>query len=99
MWLLIDDERNLGCDVIARTAEAGKALLAAHKWEGVCLDHDLGCDETGYHVLNWAIENGHLPSAVQLVTSNPPGRERMGLALEAAGYEKLSPFDYEKKNP
>lgn len=50
MWLLIDDERNLGTEAIARTPEAGKKLLAVGGWECLCLDHDLGTIESGYEV-------------------------------------------------
>lgn len=41
---------------------------------------------TGYDVLVWAIERDCVPSNVFLVTSNPVGRDRMGLALENVGY-------------
>ena len=41
MWLLIDDERNLNTDAIARTPEAGKKLLSIGGWSCLCLDHDL----------------------------------------------------------
>jgi hypothetical protein len=68
MWLLIDDERNLGC-----------------------LDHDLGYGESGYDILMWALGEGVVPPRVELVTSNPGGRDRMGAALEGAGYIRKSP--------
>jgi len=86
MWLLIDDERNLNTEVVARTAEAGRKLLAAGGWECVCFDHDLGSKESGYDVLIWGLEHGYIPRRVQLVTSNPVGRQNMRAALEAAGY-------------
>jgi len=86
MWLLIDDERNLNTEAVARTAEAGRKLLAVGGWTCVCFDHDLGGPETGYDVLVWGLEGGHIPSRVQLVTSNPVGRRNMRAALEAAGY-------------
>jgi len=86
MWLLIDDERDLNIEVIARTAGAGKMMLAAGVWECVCFDHDLGEQESGYDVLMWGLEREYIPSRVQLVTSNPVGRKNMRAALEAAGY-------------
>lgn len=86
MWLLIDDERNLNTEAVARTAEAGRKLLAASGWECVCFDHDLGGTESGYDVLNWGLERGLIPGRVQLVTANPVGRKNMRAALEAAGY-------------
>jgi hypothetical protein len=86
MWLLIDDKRNLNTDAIARTPEAGRKLLSLGGWDCVCFDHDLGCKESGYDVLVWGINAGLLPKQVQLVTSNPVGRQNMRVALENAGY-------------
>lgn len=88
MWLLIDDIRDLQCDLIARTPTLGKRALAYFSGdiECLCLDHDLGAPESGYDVLKWAIEHDLLPSHVQLVTSNPVGRENMKAALINAGY-------------
>lgn len=90
MWLLIDDIRDLNTDVIARTPEAGMKLLALGGWDCLCLDHDLATEKTGYDVLVWAIECGFLPKMVQLVTSNPVGRQNMTAALENAGFRKLA---------
>jgi hypothetical protein len=89
-WLLVDDTRDLGCGVIARTAEAARTILGSmgHVFAGICLDHDLGTEETGYDVLVWAVERCILPKKVQLVTMNPVGRKRMVVALVAAGYEE-----------
>lgn len=94
MWLLIDDERSLGVDVIARNAEAGKAMLVAQLWDGLVLDHDLGPGESGYDVLTWALEHGFCPPQVHLVTANPVGRKRMQAALEAAGYRTTLGFKF-----
>lgn len=97
MWLLIDDERNLGCDLIARTPEGARAALRSCEFVGLCLDHDLGFVETGYDLLQWALEHGHVPPIVELVTSNPPARDRMGAALEHAGWVKKAPHKYIRK--
>ena len=99
MLLLIDDVRDLAVDAIARTAEAGKKLLAMGGWTHLYLDHDLGdaSDETGYGVLVWALEFDHVPYKVTLVTSNPPGRMRMQAALENAGYTTLDGIRFEKE--
>lgn len=94
MWLLIDDCRDLNADVIARTPEAGKRMLALGGWECVCFDHDLACAETGYDVLVWALEKQFLPVKVQLVTSNPVGRQNMRQALEAHGYVTVDGFNF-----
>lgn len=96
MWLLIDDIRDLKVDVIARTAEAGRKMLAAGEWECVVLDHDLGEKDTGYDVLMWALERQVLPDKVQLVTSNPVGRRNMRAALEYAGYLTVNGMDFLK---
>ena len=90
MWLLIDDMRNLDVDVIARTPEAGRKMLALGGWEGLLLDHDLGQCESGASILDWAIANGFAPSKVTRVTSNPVGAANMARALRASGYESLN---------
>ena len=86
MWLLIDDVRDLNADAIARTPEAGQRLLASGPWACLCLDHDLACKESGYDVLVWALARDLVPARVQLVTSNPVGRQNMRAALEASGF-------------
>ena len=86
MWLLIDDERDLNTEVVARTAEAGRRMLSVGGWECVCFDHDLGGAESGYDVLAWGLEHGHIPARVQLVTANPVGMKNMRSALESSGY-------------
>lgn len=87
MWLLIDDQRNLNTEAIARTVEAGRKLLSVGGWECVCFDHDLGGLESGYDLLKWGLDRGLVPSRVQLVTDNPVGRKNMRTALEVAGYK------------
>ncbi len=91
MYLLIDDVRDLNCDIIARTPRAGKEILRRMRsiLTHVIFDHDLGASEDGYDVLVWAIDNGYLPDNVQLITSNPVGRSRMVAALIAGGYNRL----------
>ena len=97
MWLLIDDERSLDVDVIARTAAAGKEMLKSYtNWECVCFDHDLGGIDTGYDVMVWAIQNKLLPNRVQLVTSNPVGRKNMRAALEREGYKTVDGINFKK---
>jgi len=90
MWLLIDDERNIYCDIIARTSHAGKEILRglASVLTHLVLDHDLGpnSDESGYEVAKWAFENACMPENVQVVTMNPVGREKIVKLLESNGY-------------
>jgi hypothetical protein len=97
MWLLIDDIRDLNCDVIARTAKAGLKLLEQGGWSTVCFDHDLGEDEaTGYEVMahaflaDWMKEVKH----VQLVTSNPVGRTNMANLLKDEGYSSKDGINF-----
>lgn len=90
MWLIVDDERTHGGEVIARNAGAARILLdgVGYAFEGVCLDHDLGPGDSGYDVLVWAIEAGTLPPKVQIVSLNPAGRRRMEHALQQAAYKR-----------
>jgi len=99
MWLLIDDLRDLHCDLNARTAAEGKRLLQEHsaELECVCLDHDLGEVETGYDVALWALERDLMPSHVQLVTSNPVGRKNMADCLKAYKYSTLDGVNFYKR--
>jgi hypothetical protein len=94
MWLLIGDVRDLSCDVIARTPEAGMKLLALGGWECVCFDHDLGTEKSGYDVLVWAIEHDFMPGHVQLVTSNPVGREKMQTVLRICGFRSTDGINW-----
>lgn len=94
MWLLIDDERTLDVDVIARTPEAGRRLLALGEWECLCMDHDLGYEESGYDIIKWAAQNHLLPMRVQLVTNNPVGRENIGALLRSCGYRSKDRVNY-----
>ncbi len=94
MWLLVDDERNLNTEAVARTPEAGKKLLSLGGWECVCFDHDLAAQESGYDVLVWAIERGYVPPHVQLVTSNPAGRANMQAVLKSAGYKTVDGINF-----
>lgn len=89
MWLLIDDCRDLNVDVIARNGKAGLHMIALGGWEVIIFDHDLGDlhNINGYELLTHAIEADLLGDAkIQLVTSNPVGREKMISALQADGY-------------
>lgn len=82
--LLIDDQRNIESERVARTYEDGLAALQEGEWDILYLDHDLGCfdargkEYTGYDVLCWLEQNlAFLPKSIVLVTSNPSGRLRM----------------------
>lgn len=96
MWLLIDDTRDLNTEAIARTPAAARELLSLKCWYCVCFDHDLGNKQTGYDILKWALENDLLPSRVQLVTSNPVGRDNMRSSLEHSGYKTIDGVNFKK---
>ena len=92
--LLIDDIRTFEMDHIARTPSDGRKALLTFPVTHLYLDHDLGDVDlpTGYDVLVWALMRGCVPPNVQLVTSNPVGRDRMIAALENAGYTKKNSY-------
>jgi hypothetical protein len=96
MWLLIDDQRDLNCDVIVRTPEAARKLLGVclKSFDCVCFDHDLGTCETGYDILKWALKYQLLPNHVQLVTSNPVGRQNMSNLLKDYRYTTVNEIDF-----
>lgn len=89
--LLIDDFRTFDMDHTARTAQEGRQALLSFPVTHLYMDHDLGdeSEPTGYDVLVWALERECCPKHVQMVTSNPVGRDKMGAALENAGYTKI----------
>lgn len=105
MWLLIDDMRSLpGVEVIARTPKAARKMLSLGGWTNVIFDHDLGyldeeskIAETGYDILKWAIEERLLPDKIELITSNPVGRENMAAALVADGYIRRNVVFFSKE--
>jgi len=88
VWLIIDDERTLGCDVIARTAEAGMEVLHSMSdcFECLCIDHDLGPGKSGFYVIGWALDKNCLPDQVQIVSQNPVGAQNIRNLLKDAGY-------------
>lgn len=87
--LLIDDQRNLPADKIARSYQEGIAALAEQHWDVLYLDHDLGDfsdpdgrELTGYHVACWLEQHPqHLPDRIEIVTSNPTGRSNIEFVL------------------
>jgi hypothetical protein len=89
MWLLIDDVRNLGCDITCRTGSEGLwTLKELHgQIDVLCIDHDLGIDSiSGYDVISEAVRYGLLPPRVQIVSSNPVGVQRIANVLKDEGY-------------
>jgi CheY-like chemotaxis protein len=88
MWILIDDIRNLGCDVTCRTGEDGlRAIFAKpNKFDVLCIDHDLGEGMNGYEVIQELARHAVLPPRVQIVSSNPVGVQNIANVLKDEGY-------------
>lgn len=97
-WLIIDDIRTLNCDIVARTAREGIKLMEEHFYEVecLCLDHDLGEALNGYDVLRELFLLEIVPDKVQLVTSNPVGRQNMEKVLLREGYSTKDGRNFEK---
>lgn len=91
-WAIIDDFRELNCDLIAKSGLVGLEMMAANFEDIICLclDHDLGNPDemNGYEVLQELFLRNLVPEHVQLVTSNPIGRKNMTNLLIAEGYER-----------
>ena len=88
--LLIDDERNMGAPIIARTFEAGVYLLKVlPQLDELWLDNDLGpmsgYNQEGRHILDWFEKESvtdpdfhkFKPKKLWIVTSNTVAREIM----------------------
>jgi len=88
MYLLIDDERDLNCNIICRDGWTGLTVLRAiHEQVTVlCMDHDLGEGINGYQVIVKAIKENILPKEVQIVSANIIGAKRIKEVLIDAGY-------------
>lgn len=105
--MIIDDCRELGCDIIVRTAQAGKDVLynMACSFDSFgkpligCLyiDHDLGCEETGYDVIKWAIDHGCLPNKIQVVSMNPVDKQNIANILLANDYNTFDNINFIKE--
>jgi len=91
MRLLIDDIRSIeNVDVTVRSYDAGIDNLKTRKFDHVIIDHDLGYDKTGYDILKWCEINKIWPETVELITSNPVGRENMERVLISNNYFKIN---------
>lgn len=89
VWAIIDDIRELNCELIAKNARDGIHMVIENfdRIECLCLDHDLGEVLNGYDVLCHLFEVGKVPNHVQLVTSNPVGRANMANVLKHNEYK------------
>lgn len=100
-YAIIDDVRELNCELIAKTGVDGIRMMIEHfdEVECLCLDHDLGDpgEMNGFEVLQSLLLRNLVPDHVQLVTSNPVGRQRMQNELLSRNYTTLDGIDFYKK--
>ena len=68
--------------VIARNYMQAITELNNHKFDIICLDHDLGEEKTGYDVCKYIIEKHIHCSEYRIHTSNPVGRKNMTELLQ-----------------
>lgn len=92
--LLIDDQREKKdvdlriTQVERRYAQGLYALENEGPWDILYLDHDLMSfnqrgEMTGYDIMCWLERNPeYLPGKIELVTSNPAGRQRMQQVID-----------------
>lgn len=98
MDLLIDDQRDIGTQVIVRTSQAALALLGSGDppyFDVIFFDNDLGMnsEQEGQDLLRDLLLAKKLPygngyTKIGLVTSNPVAKERMEATLKADGYQQ-----------
>ena len=90
----VDDLRQLiDCDVVIRNFESAKLTIPniIDKIDYLKLDHDLGEDKTGYDLLMWICTLENRIPTIELITSNPVGRERMKQCLiHDMNYKEIS---------
>ena len=104
MWLIIDDAKEAcGYDIVARTAQAGIAILTSmpEAIDHLYIDFDLGLrsgNHNGSDVIKFAIEADCLPKHVSIVSMNPPGQRILRGLLEDAGYVSKEGFNYYKND-
>lgn len=88
--LMVHDWRKNGhfeIGLSARNFDEGiKALKEDGPWDILYLDHDLGDPspyKTGYDIMCFLEANPEfLPDSIQLVTSNPVGRQKMQVVID-----------------
>ncbi len=88
--VLIDDNKNIFCDLIARNSQAGRFLLENLKGqiEALFIDYDLGSESglTGLEILEWELKENCLPNIIIICSDLPFGKECMGKFLKENGY-------------
>ena len=101
MYILIDDKKTLGADIICRTPSAAREVLwnfktSQHKYH-LGIDFDLGCDENGLDILKWAWHSNLLPDYIQTVSFNPVGiKQIVDFLICDADYETFDNINFIK---
>lgn len=86
MRVYLDDERQapIGWTRTTKVCETIE-LLRTNKVTHLSLDHDLGCEKTGYDVLLWIEQemgfNKFNPPIIKIHTANSSARVKMELAV------------------
>ena len=100
MYMIIDDVRDLNCEIIARTSQAGFQILywIHDEVDVLVLDHDLGDMSflDGNRLLKDIFVAGILPGKVQLCWSNPVGLNNMRKQLEDEGFVSVNGMEFER---
>ncbi len=94
MKLYLDDERMCPtgwCQV--KTVEAALDFLKTDLVDEISLDHDLGTEKTGYHVLLWIEERqnnlGIIPEKIYIHTANSSARIKMELTVKRINENRI----------
>ena len=99
--MTVDDIRDSGSDIIARTYDAAIAILYSLNVTDLYMDHDLGLrsgNKTGYDVLKYMLSCPSIkpPRRIILTTMNPVGRKNMGNLLKDNGYHSKDGITFYK---
>lgn len=103
MYILIDDEKNYGADIIVRNPVEAEWLLqqltpSLQAVTTVGIDFDLGDPErTGEDVLRHTFEAFVFPVQIQIVSMNPVGRARISSLLIDYGYASSDGSNFIRK--
>lgn len=98
---LLDDMRDLNCDIICRSYDMAMLVKDNFNWSEVelLLDHDLADENTpertGLTFLRTLLQEEQMPAKIYIVTSNPVGHRNIIAELEADGW--YEPVDYQKR--
>lgn len=64
--------------IIVRNIETVMHFLSLGVVNNLSLDHDMGCEQTGYDLVKWMAEYNHWPNGkINVHSANPIGRDNM----------------------